>query len=327
MQLSLHSLPSPPPGRTGWPWTEGAPPIPEKGPNGQAWPRISIAIPSFRQGHYIEETLRSVLLQGYPNLDLVVIDGGSKDDTVSILKKYEPWLSSWVSEKDRGQCEAINKGFARCNGEIFNWLCSDDLLRPGALHTVGQAFCEKPPVDIIVGSCYIDFEGSPEKNEVRPSLGDRFARHPYVFAIWQPSCFFRRSLITRPELVLERMNYCMDRELWCYLWSRQAKWKWTSEVLSVNRFTGNNKCVKGKGDILKELDLIYRAYIPERIPLTFWLRRVWLPLVQAHRDHRVALVRMGSRLISRTLSLSLHAAYSKDRVRVLQDEFYMYGMW
>ena len=324
---SLEALPPPPPGRTGWPWTEASPPIPDIAPHGGAWPRISIAVPSFKQGHYIEETLRSILLQGYPNLDLVVVDGGSKDDTVPILRKYERWLSSLVSEKDRGQCEALNKAYVKCDGEIFNWICSDDLLRPGALHTVGKAFCEKPEIDAIAGACYIDFEGAPERSEVRYSQGEQFERHPYSFAVWQPSCFFRRSLITRPELVLEEMNFCMDRELWCYLWSQKARWKWSKEVLSVNRFTGTNKSILGKQGIINELDVIYRTYVHETFPLSSVLRKLWLPLVRTHKDHSSAAVRAVSRALSRGVSLALKSVYPRDRVKLLQDELYMYTRW
>ena len=85
-------------------------------PDGSPWPAISLVTPSFNQGQFIEETLRSVLLQGYPRLELVVIDGGSRDNTVEILRKYEPWLTYWVSEPDRGQSHAINKGLARVTG-------------------------------------------------------------------------------------------------------------------------------------------------------------------------------------------------------------------
>jgi hypothetical protein len=95
----------------------------------------------------------------------------------------------------------------------------------------------------------------------------------------------------------------------------------------VNRFTGANKSVVGKGPILDELDTIYRAYVRERVPLTFWLRHFWLPLVQAHKQSRFLPRRTLSRLLSRSISAGLHAVYSRERVRVLQDEYYMYGMW
>lgn len=99
-------------------------------PDGKPWPKISIVTPSFNQGQYIEETIRSILLQGYPNLEYIVIDGGSTDGAVDVIRKYEKWLTYWVSEPDKGQADAINKGLERCTGEIFNWINSDDILLP-----------------------------------------------------------------------------------------------------------------------------------------------------------------------------------------------------
>src|SRR5881392_2746444 len=122
----LVDLPAPPRGKTGWPWTAEAPSLPPLLPNCISWPRISIVTPSFNQGQYIEETIRSVLLQGYPNLEYVIIDGGGTDNTGEIIKKYEPWITYWESEKDRGQSHALNKGFKKATGDILAWLCSDD---------------------------------------------------------------------------------------------------------------------------------------------------------------------------------------------------------
>ena len=139
----LEQLPPPPPGLTDWPWTEETPPDcyaapPASGP----WPKLSIVCPSFRQGRFIEETIRSVLLQNYPALEFIVIDGGSNDETVPILQKYSPWLTHWESESDRGQSHALNKGFARATGELFGWINSDDYYQPGAFATV--AACYRP---------------------------------------------------------------------------------------------------------------------------------------------------------------------------------------
>src|SRR5436190_18724174 len=121
----LSEIPPPPPGKTGWPWNEETPP-PEIMPDDRALPRVSIITPSFNQGRFIEETIRSVLLQGYPNLEYIIIDGGSTDDSLEIIRKYDPWITLWVSEKDRGQSHAINKGLSKATGEILCWLNSDD---------------------------------------------------------------------------------------------------------------------------------------------------------------------------------------------------------
>src|SRR5437870_1420981 len=137
---TLNELPSPPPDKTGWPWTAETPPLPPARPDGSAWPRISIVTPSYNQGQFIEETIRSVLLQGYPDLEYTIIDGGSTDQSIEIIKKHEPWLTYWVSEQDRGQAHAINKGLSRSTGEIFQWINSDDVLLSGALFELAAAY-------------------------------------------------------------------------------------------------------------------------------------------------------------------------------------------
>src|SRR3990172_5374162 len=103
-------------------------------------PRISLVTPSFNQAAYLEETIASVLAQGYANLDFIVIDGGSNDGSVDIIRRHERWLSYWVSEPDRGQSHAINKGWRHSTGELWTWLNSDDVLTPGTLAAVAAAF-------------------------------------------------------------------------------------------------------------------------------------------------------------------------------------------
>jgi glycosyltransferase involved in cell wall biosynthesis len=125
-------------------WTEATSADCYRQASGGDWPRISIVCPSFRQGHYIEETIRSVLLQNYPALEFIVMDGGSDDGTVAILEKYAPWLTVWESVPDRGQSHALNKGFAKATGEILGWINSDDYYLPGAFAAVAAAYRRKP---------------------------------------------------------------------------------------------------------------------------------------------------------------------------------------
>ena len=134
--LSLADLPAPPKGKTGWPWTEQNELLDNQISDSSEWPKISIVTPSYNQGQFIEETIRSVLLQGYPNLEYIIIDGGSTDETLEIIKKYEPWLTYWESKPDSGPASAINQGIQKCTGEWFNWINSDDLLLPKSLLTL-----------------------------------------------------------------------------------------------------------------------------------------------------------------------------------------------
>ena len=319
----LRDLPEPPTGRQGWPWDEEPRTLDA---TATTWPQISIIIPSFNQGQYIEETIRSILLQGYPRLELHIIDGGSTDNTVEVINKYEHWLSSWVSEKDSGQSEAINKGFARCSGEIFNWICSDDLLTQGALEMIAETFLRNPEADVVSGACIFQYDNGPQENEVKLVERENWLAVPYSAAIWQPSCFFRRSLILRKQIVREDLHYCMDRELWTYLCEGNSRWEWCDHPLSIYRFTGENKSVVGGQKIIDELDRIYREYVKEVVPLPFLLRKVWLPLVLTNACHSSLLIRFASLRASRAVALVLLALYPSVRVRALQREFHGYSI-
>jgi glycosyltransferase involved in cell wall biosynthesis len=116
-----------------------------------AAPTISIVTPSLQHGRFLERTLASIVGQQYPALEYVVQDGGSTDETLDVLRRFEPRLSSWASEPDGGQADAVNRGFARTTGEVMGWLNSDDLLLPGALATIGRLFTSRPDVDVVYG--------------------------------------------------------------------------------------------------------------------------------------------------------------------------------
>lgn len=130
---TLSELPPPSPGKTGWPWTEESLRLPKNMSDGHPWPRISVVTPSFNQGQYIEETIRSVLLQGYPDLENFIIDGASTDNSIEIIKKYSSWLRYWVSEPDSGQSDAINRGLRMGSGLFATSINSDDMLYKNAL--------------------------------------------------------------------------------------------------------------------------------------------------------------------------------------------------
>ena len=220
----LVDLPDPPPGRTGWPWTEETPAVPPHTPEGHPWPRITIVTPSFNQGEFLEETLRSVLLQGYSNLEYLVMDGGSTDRSVEILQIYEPWLSGWVSEKDRGQSHAINKGFRRATGDIIAWLNSDDIYFPGALEAVGRLMADGQ-YDLTLGSMekvQVDGERRRRIKLSTPYGGDPVHYYPVLksgeratFTFYQPAMFWTRDLWERVGELDESYHYVMDLQ-WCH---------------------------------------------------------------------------------------------------------------
>lgn len=326
MNSLLPSLPIPPHGETGWPWTEALIPSMEEAASEWAPLRISIVIPSFNQGRYIEEAIRSVLLQGYPNLELTIMDGGSTDQSVEIIQKYETWLTGWISESDGGQSDAINKGFDRSTGEIIHWLCSDDLLMPGALWNVADAFAKKPECDVVVGHCLCTYEDTPEKNAVLRSSVESIQAMPYLFGVWQPSSFFRKAAVKREKVLRRELHYCMDRELWCRLQACGAYWKSIDKTLSINRFTGDNKSLVGQSKIIQEIHAIYRSHESERVPLTALLLWFWLPLVTVGLRRPPGAARHLLHTASRSVTCGLKLIYPAVRVRALQKEFYRYSV-
>lgn len=210
------SFPPPLPGKTGWPWQTEAEPLPPARPDGSPWPRISIVVPSFNQGAFLEETLRSVLLQGYPDTELIVIDGGSTDESVDVIRRYESFLAYWVSEADGGQSEAINKGFERCTGELITFLGSDDLYLPGTFADVGRRWPADESYGAVVGGfVYLDGErqGAPRPAHL-PGEGPHDLSLGVEYRLHQVSTFYaRHALDAVGRHVREDLVYTMDREL------------------------------------------------------------------------------------------------------------------
>lgn len=184
-------------------------------PDGSPWPKVSIVTPSYNQAQFIEDTIRSVLLQGYPNLEYIIIDGGSTDGSVAIIKKYESKLAYWVSEPDRGQSHAINKGWQRATGEIVAWLNSDDTYEPGAIQKVVDFLQKNPEVDMVYGECfYIDKDSlkiAPFKHKdfnVSKMIQD------HRWYIPQQTVWLRKRILDKVGLLDEGLHFKMDRDLY-----------------------------------------------------------------------------------------------------------------
>jgi glycosyltransferase involved in cell wall biosynthesis len=206
-----------------WPWIDAPAVLPATLPDGSPWPKISIVTPSFNQGKFLEETIRSVLLQGYPNLEYIIIDGGSTDHSVAVIRKYEPWLTYWTSEKDRGHAHALNKGFARTSGDILAWINSDDLYLPGALRAVGEIFSAYPDIAWLTS-------GHPAECDAQTRVLLRYASgfssrfffiagylgHTYSTGwVQQESTFWRRRLWQWAGAAInETIALATDFELW-----------------------------------------------------------------------------------------------------------------
>lgn len=226
----LGDLPQPPAPRSGWPWANASLEAATGTPDGQPWPRITVVTPSYNQGQFIEETVRSVLLQRYPNLEYIVMDGGSTDGTLDIIRQYEPWLAHWQSGKDNGQADAIATGFAMATGEILCWLNSDDLLLPGALIKAGSYLASNPLVDCVVGGAIaINQEGRLVCGRLglpRIVMGERETLKTLLLrgglSFYQQASFWRRDAYNVAGGLDPRLIFAMDYDLYLKLAQRKS---------------------------------------------------------------------------------------------------------
>jgi GT2 family glycosyltransferase len=245
-------------------------------------PRVSVVMPSYNHAKFLRAAIDSVLSQDYPALDLLVMDGGSHDETVGILTSYGDRLQ-FVSEQDRGQADAINRGFTRVSGDILCWLNSDDMFLPGAILRVVRAFEESPQAGFVYGRGW-DID---ETGQVIADTG------VLTFDLWklihqrnfihQPSCFFRRSLIERAGSIDESLHYVMDWDLWI----RFAAYRglYVDDFWSCNRVYRNNKTQSGRLRRWAEIRRMIRRYTDARWPPVVWLYllEAILQLIRAHQ--------------------------------------------
>jgi len=303
----LSELPRAPSGKTGWPWTEESRRLSARGDAAGPWPRISVITPSFNQGEFIEETIRSVLLQGYPDLEYLIIDGGSTDHSVEIIKKYSDWLTYWVSEPDSGQSDAINNGLKRASGDFCTWINSDDMLCKNALidHASQVGFDTD---NVYVGiSLYIDHTGkilSCHRGRVH-SLEDLVR----IGRVWrsggqivQPEVLFQRHLALGVGGLNPDNHRTMDYELWGKFFLAGARFCYTDIPFGMFREQPNQKTQdvleqttslldtaaklvhqasflshEAKNEILAELQAYAKAYEAQYWKGTGRLARIGLP--------------------------------------------------
>ena len=226
-------------------------------------PLVSIVTPSFNQGRFLEATIRSVLEQDYAPLEYILIDGGSTDESLSIIQAYAPRLSHWVSEADRGQSQAINKGLKLAHGEILGWLNSDDMLAPGAVSRAVAVFTHEPQVDVVYGRLErIDEDGHQIPTPILPKDRLEFSAQHVLgeCVVNQPGSFWRRAIMERAGVLDEGLQYAMDYEYWSRLALHGARFRHLPQVAASFRLSANSKTVahaaEHAGEQLRVLELI-----------------------------------------------------------------------
>jgi glycosyltransferase involved in cell wall biosynthesis len=228
--------------------------------------RVSVITPSYNQGRFLERTIQSVLSQQFGGvLEYLVMDGGSQDETVAILRRYGNCLQ-WVSEKDEGQADAVNKGLARAKGEIIGWLNSDDIYYPGAIRAASDFLACHPEVDAVYGNAnHIDEQDLVI--EPYPTEDWDFERLKEGCYVCQPSVFFRSSVVQRFGPLDLRLRYCMDYEYWLRLAAEGVRFARIGAVVAGSRLYATNKTLGSRVKVHAEINDMMRdlfTRVPDR---------------------------------------------------------------
>lgn len=241
---------------------------------------VSFITPSYNQGKYIERTIRSVFDQNIMDFEYVIIDGGSRDETLDILRRYEDRLS-WISEPDYGQAHAVNKGLAKTRGDIIAWINSDDIYYPEALMRVLSYFDEHPEVDVLYGDAYhIDTNDLPiSLYNTEPWNVDKLKE---ICFLCQPAVFFRRRVVKLCGGLDENLHFCMDYEYWLRLAGAGIVFDYIPVVLAGSRMYPGNKTLSNRAAVHEEaIEMLSRKF--DKIP-SVWLYRYVHLVVLEHRN-------------------------------------------
>ncbi len=276
---ALTELPPPPPGKTGWPWTEESPVFPATQHTGAAWPKIAVVTPSFNQADFLEQTIRSVLLQGYPDLEYIIIDGGSTDHSTAIIRKYERWLSYWVSEPDQGCSDACAKGLARTNAALLGVMNADDFFAQDAFAKLLALRLSHPQNVLWGGACpELDLNGIQIKVK-QPFIRNHQAIGNWGVGAWffSPACLFDGSAYRAVGGFDPRFFNSGDVDLWIRL-GKVGTFIFTTETVAFVHH--NPKSISRRDELGGDIGLVASNYLHgnhdiARIKMTRYIKN-WL---------------------------------------------------
>lgn len=224
------------------------------------YPRISIVTPSYNQARFLERTIKSVLDQNYRNLEYIIIDGGSTDGSVDIIKKYEKYLTYWISEKDEGQSDALNKGFSKASGEIFAYLNSDDIYFPNTLHLIAELFKNYVEIDLLYGHAQLLDEND---NHIGLCVALPFKLNEHlngVFSIPQQSAFWRRNLYETVGGFNKSNHTCMDGEFFAFAASHNFSFMKIDKILAGFRIHSLSKTGNKQSELKLKYEIDQKKY-------------------------------------------------------------------
>lgn len=308
--------------------------FPLKISHSKSLPRISVVTPSFNQGQYIERTILSVLEQDYPDFEHIIIDGGSTDNTLDILKKY-PHLK-WISEKDEGQADALNKGLRMATGEIIAWINSDDWYEPEAFNTVAEWFKENPDKNVVMGNCnLIDKSG---KIFYVAENYERGFEEMSLFWITgsiptQPAIFFRKKLLDEFGYLDKSLNYAMDYDLWMRF-AKKNRFYHISKVVANYLFHESSKggTYQDWNKFIPDCKKVFKKYVLSQRPpkvsvvIACYNQAVFLPdavksvIDQIFQDFEIIIVNDGSTDNTEQVAEILIQKYSDNIIKIINQK-------
>lgn len=227
-----------------------------------ALPKITIITPSYNQGQFLDQCIESVLEQNYPDFEYLIFDGGSTDESVEVITRYQQHLHFWISEPDKGQSDAINKGFKRASGDIVAWLNADDYYLPGAFDLVGEAYKERPDAAFYFGNGLRVDEDRTPKGSFFPEGRVQFCLDALVFGlnyILQPATFINHAPLLKAGFLDPSLNYGMDTDLWIRL-AHEGPPVAINKLLAASREYSNTKTATGGFERIEELRQIAQKH-------------------------------------------------------------------